>query len=352
LETRFEAPPSPIAKWFKVFFTIAIVAGLLYFLSLIGNLVKLVVLGGLLAYILDPVARMMEARGLSRNIATTIIFLSIVSIFVGLTMILLPHVTRELSTFREGISAGKATVMIANLENVLEQKLSFAGVGELNLFENFQSFLKKTSNKIYGYFLNVVGVTMNLFIIPFMMFFLLKDGREIIKQFISLVPNRYFEFSLSLFHKTDTQLGGYLRGQFVESLIIGTLSSCALWSLDVKYFVLLGVLAGLLNLVPFIGPLFGAIPPVIVALMETGDLTKPAYVALAFLCVQIIDNAILKPVVVGKMVSLHPIVVLMSVLIGGKFFGIFGMVLSIPVVGIGKLVLQEAVTNVRKYRFS
>ncbi|KKL10194.1 hypothetical protein LCGC14_2558280, partial [marine sediment metagenome] len=154
----------------------------------------------------------------------------------------------------------------------------------------------------------------------------------------------------TLIHKTDRQLGGYIRGQLIDSAIIGTLSGFALWYLDVKYFIIIGIFTGIANLVPFLGPIVGAIPAVIVALIDTGGLSKPAAVVAAFTLVQIIDNAAVKPIVVAKMVSLHPIVVLLAVIIGGKFFGIMGMLVSIPVVGITKVIVQETVTNVRKYQ--
>jgi putative permease len=166
------------------------------------------------------------------------------------------------------------------------------------------------------------------------------------------VPNRYFEFALTLLHKTDQQLGGYLRGTFLDSLIIGVLSVIALLILKVKYAVLLGLFAGLANMVPFIGPIFGAIPAILVVMLDGGGMGRALSVVLAFLVVQFFDNSVVKPVVVARMVSLHPIVVLLAVIVGGKFFGVLGMFLSVPFTSIIKVIIEETVRNFRKYRFS
>ncbi|HEB01792.1 MAG TPA: AI-2E family transporter [Nitrospirae bacterium] len=338
------------ARLFTFIFIMLVVGGILYFLSLIGGLVKLAIIAALLAYILDPMASMLEARGMSRLLATAIIFVGIIALISGGVSILLPLVKGEITNFASGVGSGKATEIINTLEQSIEQRFSFFGVGDLNLIQQSQEIMKRFGNQLLGYTKNIPSLITSSLIIPFIMFFLLKDGREIIKQFISLMPNRYFELTLTLIHKTDRQLGGYIRGQLIDSAIIGFLSGFALWFLDVKYFIIIGVFTGVANLVPFIGPIVGAVPAIIVALIETGDIYKPLAVVAAFTIVQLIDNAAVKPIVVAKMVSLHPIVVLLAVIIGGKFFGIMGMLVSIPVVGITKVIVQETVTNVRKYQ--
>jgi predicted PurR-regulated permease PerM len=338
------------ARWLKAFFIILVTGGVLYFLSLIGGLVKLVIVGALLAYLTDPLASFLEGRGLSRLAATTVIFLAIVALLAGGVVVLLPLVKGEITNFAAGAGTGKATAVIRQIEDVIMERLGFLGLGEVNLIEKSQHIMKNMGNKLLGYTKNIPGIITSSLIIPFIMSFLLKDGRDIIKQFVSLMPNRHFELTLTLIHKTDKQLGGYIRGQLIDSAIIGLLSGFALWVLDVKYFIIIGVFTGIANLVPFIGPIVGAVPAVIIALIDTGGLSKPLAVVAAFTIVQLIDNAAVKPIVVAKMVSLHPIIVLLAVIIGGKFFGIMGMLLSIPVVGIAKVVIQETVTSLRKFR--
>jgi predicted PurR-regulated permease PerM len=150
----------------------------------------------------------------------------------------------------------------------------------------------------------------------------------------------------------DLQLGSYLRGQVVESALVGALAAAALAALRIDSSLFLGGFVGLSNLVPYVGPIAGAIPPILVALMQFDDPTVALYVAGALMVVQIIDNNILKLVVVNKTVDLEPLSIVMAVLVGGKLFGILGMVLSIPVAGFLKVVAQETRINVAKYRLS
>ncbi len=335
----------------KIIITTAIIAACIYVLSLFGDLVRLLLISALLAYIMDPMACYLESRGLSRGAATLVIFLLILAVASVGVAYLVPSIAMEMQSVELDVTAEKASDMLVQAEKTLEDRLYFLGVEDLSLQEKVQELVTSAGDQLYSYFLKAGALLTNLLIIPFIMFFLLKDMREIKKKLISFVPNRYFEFSLSLLHRSDEQLGGYLRGTFIESLVIGILSMGALLSLDIKYAVLLALLAGLANMVPFIGPLVGAVPALLVAFLGTGDYLSVVYVALAYLIIQLIDNVVLKPLVVGRMVSLHPITVLLVVIVGGRLFGILGMFLSVPVAGIIKVIAEEAVRNFRKYRF-
>lgn len=341
-----------LAKWFKALLTILLLAGTFWVLGQVGAIVKMVVIAALLAYMLDPLVTYMESYGMGRTLSTLVVFTLIVGTIVTIIVLVAPQASGEIKAIKNGISAGKAADILHSLEDTLEDKLSFLGVGDLDLTGKLQRLSKDMGNKVYKYFLNAMGIISNLFIIPFIMFFFLKDGRRIIKAFITFVPNRYFEMTASLIHKTDRQLGGYIRGQFMDSAIIGGLTVIALWGLGIKYFLMLGIVLGISNLVPFIGPIIGSVPAILMALIQTGDVNKAIYVTLAMVVVQIIDNGMVKPVVVARMVSLHPLLVILAVIIGGKFFGVMGMILSVPVTGIIKLVAQEAAANIRLYRYT
>ncbi|NOX37431.1 MAG: AI-2E family transporter [Calditrichaeota bacterium] len=339
------------ARWIKLLFLLLAATAVLAFLMSIGELVRLVIIAALLAYILEPLASFLESRGLSRVMATAVIFIGIISAIALFVFLLLPTITHEIRSIQAGIQSGKATQLIQNLENFLQTRLAFLGLQNLNLSEKVHQVMVNFGNQIFNYLLNIVSLITNLVIIPFIIFFLIKDGREIKRNLIRLVPNKYFEFSLNLLHKMDMQLGNYLRGQFLDALIVGILSILALWLLDVKYFVLIGAFAGLANLIPYVGPIAGALPAIAVVILESGDMIRIVYIAIAFAIVQLIDNVLVQPLVVAKTVNMHPLVVMFVVIIGGKFFGVLGMLLSVPATGVLKVVIQESIANFRKYRF-
>jgi len=338
--------------WIKFILLALLIAGGVWFAFLIGALVRMLIIAFIVAYLLNPLINWIESRGMGRTAATIAVFLVILVVVGYILFLVLPMVVDELKAAQESMASGQTSDKLFKIKGALEERLAFIGIGNLNIMEKTRNYFVNVGNKLFQYLLNAVSIVTNLIIIPFISFFLVKDIRLIKKQFIRMVPNRFFEFTLNVIHKMDLQLGNFIRGQILESAIIAVLSIIALWMLDVDYYIVLGAFAGIANIVPYIGPVAGVVPPVLVSLYETGDLALAGYIALSFILIQLIDNGVLKPVVVGGSVDLHPLIVLLAVIIGGKFFGILGMILSIPVMGFLKVIIRESAGNFRKYRFS
>ena len=167
---------------------------------------------------------------------------------------------------------------------------------------------------------------------------------------MSIVPNRYFEFSLYLLHKINVQVGNYLRGQVLDATIVGLLATGALWFLGVKYFLMIGLFAGVANIIPYFGPVTGATIAIIVSILQTGDFHLASYVIIAFIIIKVLDDAIILPMVMSRSVHISPLTVLLAIMIGGTLFGILGMLLSIPVAGFIKVIVHESMTNYHRYR--
>jgi putative permease len=342
--------PGNSSNFLTIVLVLIAVAGIVAFLAFIPNIVKLVIISVLLAYILDPLANLLESRGMSRTTATIMIFIFIV-FFVSIAYIgLLPLFAAQISGLQEGFNPERAGLVISRFEEFLMPYLSFLGIKELNLLGRTQTAMASAGEWVINHVLDAASIVTSMILIPFIVFFLLKDGREFKKGFVSLVPNRYFEFTLYLFYKLHAQVGNYLRGQFIDAIIVGTMTVFALWVIGVKYFFLIGIFAGLANLIPYFGPIAGAVLALIVSILQTGSLEKVFYVILAFTIIKLLDDAVVQPVVVARSVHMHPLTVLLAVLIGGKLFGILGMLLSVPVVGFIKVVVHEGILNYRRYR--
>lgn len=323
---------------------------LVFFLAAISNIVKLVIISALLAYVLDPAASFLESRGMGRTTATTAIFLFIVT-FAGISYIIfLPLFSIEISELKEGFNLEETELMIKHFEGFLENNLAFLGIRDFNLLSRIQSASSRIGDWFFAHFLHAASAITGIILIPFIVFFLIKDGRQFKKSFVGILPNRYFESSLYLFHKLNIQVGNYLRGQFLDAIIVGIMATFALWFIGLNYFFIVGAFAGLANLIPYFGPITGGILAVIVSVLQTGNFTMAIYIILAFIIIKLIDDVIIQPIVVAKSVHMHPLTVLLAVLIGGKLFGILGMLLSVPIVGFVKVTVQEGIMNYRKYR--
>ena len=320
-----------------------------WFFYTLSNIVTILIISMLFAYILDPVASQLEAKGFSRSLATVLIFVIFFLLLFVVGWWIFPTLFNELLVIQKNLNPHSTQDIFIQIENFIQEKFAFINLSNVNIQGEINKLISNFSKQIIAFAANLVSVISAVVIIPFITFFLLKDGRDMKKLFISYIPNRYFEMSLNVLHKVDIQLGGYLRGQFIEALVVGTLSILALWILGIKYFILIGIFAGLANLIPYVGPVAGAVPAILVAITNGADSTLIIYIIIAFIIIQLIDNVIMQPLVLSKSVNLHPLLIVLAILIGGNFFGILGMFLAVPVAGILKVTSSELYNGIRKF---
>jgi predicted PurR-regulated permease PerM len=197
----------------------------------------------------------------------------------------------------------------------------------------------------------VSGLTF-VVIVPFVAFFFLKEGRHITRGLIELVPNSYFELCLNVLHQINGQIGGYIRGQILATSVVATLAVSALYIIGLKYALPIGLLAGIANMIPFLGPLIGIIAASIVALATGGEFAMALVgkVIIIFLVIQLIDNIAIQPTVVAKSVEMHPLMILFVVMVGSQLMGIVGMLVAVPLTGIIKVSAQTIYAGIRGYK--
>jgi|APHig6443717497_1056834.scaffolds.fasta_scaffold49498_2 predicted PurR-regulated permease PerM len=330
-----------------LFTVVILLLGLLY----IGRVAEIVIVAALLAYILDPVVTRLERYGVSRAAATTLIMFGIMLLLVVVSCTLVPLAFEQIQSMKHEESL--TTVQgVVSLERFLQKFAALFGLHQISLEELLEQLKGGLVKKLPDFLMkDSVSILVGLIMVPFMMFFMLKDVRSFKKYFISLVPNRYFEFTLDLIYKMEQQLGNYLRGQFLDAVVFGVLATATLWALDVPYFLIIGIFAGFANLIPFVGPIVGAFTASIAVIFYQGELVRAIYVLVAFIVLKLIDDLLIQPLAVGKHVNLHPMVIALAILAGGHLFGILGMLLVIPFLGFFKVVLEEGIATYRKYSF-
>ncbi|MEW6752545.1 MAG: AI-2E family transporter [Candidatus Latescibacterota bacterium] len=208
-----------------------------------------------------------------------------------------------------------------------------------------ERLLGHTSGVLGGLFSGLASAAL----VPFIAFFLLREGRRMTHALVELVPNAYFELCLNLLHQANGQIGGYLRGQVAASSVVAGLAVCGLLLLGVPYAVPLGVLAGMANMIPFLGPLIGMAAAAGVAVATGGDGLLVGKIIVLFALIQFVDNMLVQPTVVARSVEMHPLLVLFAVLVGGQLMGILGMLVAVPLTGILKVGTQTVYRGVRRY---
>lgn len=208
--------------------------------------------------------------------------------------------------------------------------------------------LFKETPRLVGQLLS--GLTLFI-IVPFALFFFLKEGRAIKRAIIEQVPNRYFELILNLLHRIDRQLGSYMRGMVLSVIIVSLLSSTGLCIIGLEHFLVIGLLAGLANVIPYMGPAIGIIAGVVAAVLQYSALSFGVVipVIIVFAIVQLVDNVFVAPMVVGRSVNLHPLLVIFAVFVGSELFGAVGMLLAVPTTAVIKVSVRTIYEGWRSY---
>ena len=201
---------------------------------------------------------------------------------------------------------------------------------------------------------------------------LLANAQNFKKGFIKMVPNRYFEMSLKIIDRISEQISSYIRGTFMAATIVGFLSIialqivCSIFDMPHDYIILVGIIAGVFNLIPFIGPIIGALSGVLLFILsveppnpealEVATTTIRYYhivaIIIAFGGVQLIDNLVTSPLIISDSVGLHPMFVIIVVLIGGYAMGILGMIIAVPFTAILKVIIEELIWGFRNYLYT
>jgi predicted PurR-regulated permease PerM len=175
-------------------------------------------------------------------------------------------------------------------------------------------------------------------------FYVLKDIKMFKQISISLVPRKSRDWVLDVLRDIDMILSGFIRGQVLIAIILSVITSTGLKIIGMRYFLLLGIIAGFGEIIPYFGPILGIIPAIIAAFI-----IKPIsafWVIILYFILQQFEGAILSPKIMGSRVGLHPVIVILSVLIGGKFFGIIGLIFAVPIAGIIKVVAKRIIQSI------
>lgn len=179
---------------------------------------------------------------------------------------------------------------------------------------------------------------------------MLRDGRRASRQLLSMVPNNLFEVALNLSYQINQQLGGFIRAKLLESVMVGSVVWLGLYLVSFPYASILAFFAGLTNLIPYVGPVLGAVPGLVVALVNQEARSSPALIGSIYLLAQIVDMLFIVPLVVAKIVDLHPVTVVIVIIIGSQVMGVLGMIISVPAASIIKLTFTEFYNHIVDFR--
>ncbi|CAM3818812.1 AI-2E family transporter [Mesobacillus zeae] len=313
--------------------------------EMIGSLIVPFFVGAFITYLLHPVVDFLHQKGLHRGIAVFIIYTLFFS-FTGYGIYKgIPLFISQLEDLSENapIFAAQYREWIESIEH---QTSSWPG-GVHERIDEFIAALENSLDNILGRIISILLSLMNsivsLAVIPFIAFYMLKDHDQIKKAAWYMSPKSWREPGQQFLRDVDLSLGRYIRGQLLVCLAIGTISALLFSIAGMPYAVLLGVIVGITNVIPYFGPVIGAIPAVIIA--ATISIKLMLTCAIIVFTLQFIEGNILSPLIVGKSIHMHPLIIMFALLAGGQAGGIAGMVLAVPIV----VILRAAIVHARDH---
>lgn len=331
-------------QWY--FLAVALLVG--YLVYLLSPILTPFAVGALLAYLFDPLADKLESWKFSRTVAVTLVFFVITLIVFGVALVLIPMLEQQISSFISHLPA-YFQWLSDNVTPWLNEKFGL----ETDLFDmaELTALVKSHWSQAGGIaqsILSSVGKSgmvivnwlMNGLLIPVVTFYLLRDWDIITARVGELVPRPYYKTVNQLTTDSNQVLSAFLRGQLSVMLALGTIYTIGLWLVGIELSLLIGMGAGMVSFVPYLGTIVGLVAGVIAAFMQFGDINHVIYVLIVFGIGQVMEGFILTPWLVGDRIGLHPVAVIFSVLAGGQLFGFVGVLLGLPLAAVIMVLLR------------
>lgn len=329
-------------KFWRLALAVLILAGALLFIWRVRQIFLPFFLAALLAYLLKPWAGYLEARGCSRPAAILILYGAIAVVALPLGAYIFPRLLHELNQFVDQVPVYSREILeiIAGIYKRY-QRLAVPEV----LRQAFEETLRHVENLALNSaraagraVLGLLSGAASFILAPVLAYYFLRDRDLLARAAIHVLPSSWREDFLGVWEEIDQVLMNFIRGHLLVSLIVGLLTGIGLALIGLDYAVILGIVVGLADLIPYFGPILGAIPVVALALLESKWAALYAFIVV--LIVQQIEGSILVPRIIGNCVGLHPLAVVFVLLAGGELFGVLGLLLALPAAAIGRILLR------------
>jgi predicted PurR-regulated permease PerM len=339
-----------------------VLAGILltgWLLFLLAPVLTPFFIAALLAYLGDPLVDWLESRGPTRTIATSVVVVLLGLVIILVLLLLIPVLQKQVVAFARAVpgfidwtALEFAPWVQANLgieltvpdvdriKSVIATNLEQVGDVAVGII----SYVSRSGLVLAGWLASIV-------LIPVVTFYMLRDWDHFVAGIRDLLP-RHIEPAVSaLVRESDEVLGAFLRGQLTVMVCLGVLYSIGLWLAGLEWPLAIGMLAGLVSFVPYLGVIFGLLTASIAVLIQSQDILQLVWVLLVFGVGQMLEGMVLTPWLVGDRVGLHPVAVIFAVLAGGQLFGFMGILLALPVASVLAVLLRHVRERYRESEF-
>lgn len=305
--------------------------------------------GMLLAYLGDPLADALEAKGLSRRVSVSIVFLFFSALFLALILFLIPLLGRQLDDIREMLPLLIQVVKAQILPTIAHYTGLNMEQFDLGTIQNALSGHLQQAGSVVGILIRqlsqsgvaVVGFIVNLGLIPVVTFYMLVDWDHLKAKLLNLFPRKYQAKTEQMALECDEVLSAFVKGQLMVMLALSMIYATGLWLVGLKLALLVGLLAGLASIVPYLGAIIGIALGLAAGWFQFSDWMPLFWILCVFMTGQLLESFLLTPLLVGDKIGLHPVTVIFAIMAGGQLFGFVGVLIALPVAAVVMVLLRH-----------
>lgn len=324
--------------------------------KILRDTVVTIIIALILAYLINPLVKRLENKGIKRAWSILIVYLGVVGLFAILGLILIPQTARQIRDFLVQLPTliNDTLLWINNLNETLFSKNAMMSSIANQLTQEMQKvFLNLQTRALEGFtdFSNsasgIISNLVRIVLAPILAFYFILDKETIIHNFMGLIPVKSRAKVANIFSDIDNVNSNFVRGRLIMAFFVGALTTILLFAMGIDFALVIGIITFVADIIPYIGPFFGFLPAFILALLDSP--IKALWVGVFFVVIQWAENNILAPRVLSVSIGMNPILILLSLIIGGGMFGVPGMVLSVPVVATAKVIFKHVKPNIKDF---
>lgn len=313
------------------------------------------VLSALLAYLGDPVVDRLEERGLKRTLAVTLVFIVLLLLIGLLLLLLLPRIESQITQLLQKLPLYLEWLRVNVLPRLNNLLPGDSGGIDLALLQKALAqhwreaggLVASIWSSISGSGVAIIAWLANLVLVPVLTFYLLRDWDHLVAGCHALLPRRSEATVTALVRESDEMLGAFLRGQVLVMFALGVIYTTGLWFVGLEFALLIGLLAGIVSFVPYLGLIVGILIAGVASVLQAKGFSDLPWVVLVFVVAQLIEGSFLTPRLVGERIGLHPVAVIFAVMAGGQLYGVFGILLALPVAAVSMVLVRHLVATYR-----
>jgi predicted PurR-regulated permease PerM len=336
----------------------ALVLVLVWLMHALRPVATMVMVSFLLAYILNPLVRRISARGLSRSAAAFLLLAFGFVLIAGAVLLLLPAVIEEIGRFVAAAPRYWTTIRTFVLEAAEKLNVRLPGDWDqltVMAIERGKQYLPSVADfgarffsSLFRSAVSFLSAVLYTLLVPVIAYYLLVSFEYIKQEGRELIPHYARQPVVDKLGEIDTVLAAFIRGQLTVASIIGVLYSVGFLVIGIDLALVLGIISGVLWVIPYVGTIFAVVVGSAIALAQHGDLLHVAYVLALAGCIQLLEGYLLTPRIVGHAIGLHPVVYILAVIVGANLFGFVGVLVAIPVTAVLKVLLKSALAAYRE----